>query len=108
MPEQAAAAPSPMAMLFPFVMMFLIFYLLVFRPQSKARKEHQGMIKNLKKHDEVVTNGGIFGVVVNIKPDALTLRIGENVRIDIEPSAVSRLVKSRAKNVEVLPAEKPR
>jgi len=82
-----------MAMLFPFLMMFLIFYVLVFRPQSKARKEHQQMLKNLKKNDAVVTNGGIFGTVVNVKPDAVTLRVDDNVRIDVEPSAIARLVK---------------
>ena len=60
MPDQAAAPPSTLAVLIqfiiPFGMMFLIFYVLVFRPQSKSRKEHDQMLKNLKKHDEVVTN----------------------------------------------------
>ena len=93
MPDQTPAGPGPMAMLFPFLMMFLIFYVLVFRPQSKARKEHQQMLKNLKKNDAVVTNGGIFGTVVNVKPDAVTLRVDDNVRIDVEPSAIARLVK---------------
>ena len=93
MPQQAVAPPSPLTMLFPIVMMFLIFYLLVFRPQAKARKEHEQMVKNLKKNDNVVTSGGIFGTVVNVKPDAVTLRVDENVRIDVEPSAIARLVK---------------
>lgn len=93
MPEQAA--PGPLAMMVPFAMMFVIFYLLVFRPQNKARKEHEQMVKNLKKHDEVVTTGGLFGTVVNIKPDAVTLKVDENVRVDVEPSAITRLVKER-------------
>ena len=80
MPPQAA--PSPLGMMFPVLMMFLIFYVLVFRPQTKARKEHEQMVKHLKKHDEVVTTGGMFGTVVNVKPDAVTLRVDENVRID--------------------------
>ena len=95
MPD-AAAAPNPLAMLLPFGMMFLIFYMLVFRPQSKARKEHDQMVKNLKKHDEVVTSGGMFGVVVNVKPEAVTLKVDENVRVDVEPSAITRLVKRTA------------
>ncbi len=98
MPEQAAAAPGPLTMLVPFAMMFLIFYVLVFRPQSKARKAHDQMVKGLKKHDEIVTNGGLFGTVVIVKPEAITLRIDENVRVNIEPSAVSRLVKSKGSN----------
>ena len=89
-----------MAMLVPFAMMFLIFYVLVFRPQSKARKDHALMIKGLKKHDEVVTTGGVFGTVVNVKPESITLRVDENVRVEIEPSAVTRLVKAKAQSTE--------
>ena len=94
MPTQAAA-PGPMAMFVPIGMMFLIFYLLVFRPQSKARKDHETMLKNLKKHDEVVTSGGIVGMIVNVKPETVTLRIDENVRVEVEPSAIVRLVKPK-------------
>ena len=98
MPEQAAAAPGPLTMLVPFAMMFLIFYVLVFRPQAKTRKEHERMVKGLKKYDEIVTNGGLFGTVIIVKPDAITLRIDENVRVNIEPSAVARLVKSKGQD----------
>ena len=96
MPEQTAAAPNPLTMLVPFAVMFLIFYMLVFRPQSKARKEHEQMVKNLRKHDEVVTTGGLFGTVVNVKPDSITLKIDENVRVEVEPSAIVRLVRKGA------------
>ena len=92
----AAAAPGPLAMVVPFAMMFVIFYVLVFRPQTKARKEHEQMVKNLKKYDEVVTGGGLFGTVVNVKPESVTLRIDENVRVEVEPSAIVRLVKPKA------------
>lgn len=102
MPQQAP--PSPMAMLFPFMFMFAIFYLLVFRPQAKARKEHQNLLNNLKKHDEVVTSGGIYGTVLNVKPDTVTLRVDENVRLEIEKTAISRLVKSRSPESEAHPA----
>ena len=98
MPEQSAAAPGPGALLFPFAMMFLIFYLLVFRPQTKARKQHEALLKGLKKHDEVVTSGGLIGTVTNVKPDAITLKVDENVRVEIERSAISRVLKSRTQN----------
>jgi len=93
MPQQPA--PTPFAMLFPIVFMFAIFYVLVFRPQAKARNAHQQMLKHLKKHDEVATAGGILGTVVNVKSDTVTLRIDDNVRVEIEKSAITRLVKSR-------------
>lgn len=96
MADASAAAPGPLTMLLPFAVMFLIFYVLVFRPQSKARKGIEVMLKNLKKYDEIVTTGGIFGTVVNVKPDTITLRVDENVRIEIERSAIARIVKSAA------------
>ena len=92
-------------MLFPLVFMVFIFYLLVFRPQSKARKGHQQMLNSLKKHDEVATAGGILGTVMNVKSDTVTLRIDENVRVEVEKSAISRLVKPRGGEV-VAPVEK--
>ena len=94
MPQQPT--PSPMAMLFPFLIMLFIFYVMVFRPQAKARRAHQEMLKNLKKYDEVATAGGMLGTVVNVRPDTITLRVNENVRIEMEKSAVTRLVKSRS------------
>ena len=75
-------------------MMFVIFYVLVFRPQQTARRQHQQMLGNLKKNDEVVTAGGLFGTVMNVKPEAVTLRIDENVRVEVEKSSISRVVKS--------------
>ncbi len=94
MPPQSGA--NPIASLFPLVMMCVIFYLLVFRPQIKVRKEHEAMLKQIKKHDEIVTAGGIFGTVMNVKPETVTLRVDENVRLEVERSAITRIVKSRA------------
>ena len=104
MPESSVGAAGPLAMLVPFGMMFLIFYILVFRPQHKARKDHEQMVKSLKKHDEVVTSGGIFGTVVNVKSDTITLRVDENVRVEVEPSAITRLVKPKAPVGDPVPA----
>lgn len=99
MPDQSQAAPGLTQIMFPFVMMFLIFYVLVFRPQSKSRKQHEAMLKALKKHDEVVTSGGLIGTVANVKPDRVTLKIGENVRVEIERSAITRVVKTQTPEV---------
>jgi preprotein translocase subunit YajC len=108
MPE-ASAAPTtnPVAMFFPFIVIMLIFYFIVFRPQMKAKKDHERMLGQLKKNDEVVTSGGLYGTVVNVKPDAITLRIAENVRVDVERTAIIRLVKDRAQsNGDTAPAER--
>ena len=106
MADASAAAPGPLTMLLPFAVMFVIFYVLVFRPQSKTRKEVEAMLKNLKKYDDVVTTGGMFGTVVNVKPDTITLRVDENVRIEVERSAITRIVKPAAQGNAPAVAEK--
>src|SRR3989338_6135555 len=103
MPPQQA--PSPMTMLFPFAMMFVIFYLMVFRPQAKERRAHQQMLKNLKKHDEVTTAGGILGTVLNVKPDTVTLRVDDNVKVEVEKASIARLLKRHGAEEPVM-AEK--
>ena len=84
----------------------LIFYLLLFRPQAKLRKQHEQMLKALKKYDDVVTTGGLFGSVVNLKPDTVTLKIDENVRVEVERSAIARVVKSSSAEAEPVTAER--
>ena len=91
------ASGGPLGMLPILVIWVAIFYLLVFRPQAKTRKEHEQMLKNLKKHDEVATTGGIIGTVVDVRPDVVTLRVGDTIRLPFERTAVTRLIKSAAK-----------
>ena len=91
MPQAQSAMPNPLILFGP---LLLIWYLLLIRPESRRRKTHEEMLKNLKKNDEVVTVGGIFGTVVNVKPEAITVRIDDNVRIDVERSAIARLAKA--------------
>ncbi len=90
-------APAPMGglveMLLPLAMMFLVFYFLLIRPQKKKAKEHQALLKNLKKDDEVVTASGIYGNVVGLTDTVVTLEVSNNVRIKIDRSQVARVVK---------------
>ncbi len=90
-----AAQPNAIASLMPIIFIFGIFYFLLIRPQQKKQKEHEKMVQELKKNDEVVTNGGIHGTVVNVKDATLTLRIDENVKVEINKKAVAYLKKSR-------------
>ena len=106
MPPQAGPGPNVLVSMFPFLIMFVIFYMLVFRPQSQARKAHDQMLKDLKKHDEVVTSGGIYGTVMNVKNDTVTLRIDENVRVEVEKPAITRLVSKKGGETVVEAVEK--
>jgi preprotein translocase subunit YajC len=94
MPQQSAA--SPLIQLFPLVLIFVIFYFLLIRPQKQKEKEHQKMLAGINKNDEIVTMSGIHGTVVNVKEKTLILRIDENVKIEIEKSSVAYIKKQQA------------
>ncbi|MBU2102603.1 MAG: preprotein translocase subunit YajC [Candidatus Omnitrophica bacterium] len=79
--------------LFLFAPMILIFYFIIIRPQQKQQKQHKQMLNEIKKNDEVVTTGGIHGTVMNVKETTFTLRIDENVKIEINKNAVTYLKK---------------
>lgn len=85
--------PSPLVQLLPLLMIFGVMYFLMIRPQMKQQKELAQMQAKLKKNDEVVTMGGIHGTVVNLKDGVVTLRIDDNVRMDVDRNAIGRLVK---------------
>lgn len=78
-----------------FVLVFVIFYFLLIRPQQKKARQHREMLDKLKKNDEVMTSGGIYGKVValNDKDNSITLEIASNVRIKFSRSHVSAVVK---------------
>jgi len=67
----------------------LIFYFLVWRPQSKRAKEHRELVGGLSKGDEVLVNGGIAGKIVRVKDDFLVVEISDNVEIKVQKAAVT-------------------
>ena len=91
--------------LLPFVLIFVIFYFLLIRPQQRrqrqAKQERDALLKALKPGDKVVTTGGIYGTVVAVreKDDTVQLRIAQSVSIEAERSAIARL-QSAEKEVE--------
>lgn len=66
----------------------LIFYFLLIRPQNKRRKEHQALVGNLNKGDEIVTAGGIVGLINKVEDDFIKVQVGENVEMRIQKSAI--------------------
>ena len=85
--------PNPLMQFVPIVLIFGVMYFLLIRPQQKQQQDLTRMQADLKKNDEVVTVGGIFGVVVNVKDSVVTLRVDDNVRLDVERNCIARLVK---------------
>lgn len=77
--------------LVPLAVMLGIFYFLLIAPMRKRQKQQEQMISELKTGDRVLTAGGIYGTIVGIKDDRLTLRIADQVKIEITKSSVSGL-----------------
>jgi preprotein translocase subunit YajC len=77
-------------LILPFAAIFLIFYFLVLRPQSKKRKDTKVYLESLKKGDKVVTIGGVHGVITAIREDAstVTLKVDDDTKIEIDKAAV--------------------
>ncbi len=90
----AQAGAGGFASLVPLILMFVIFYFLLIRPQQKKAKEHREMISNLKRGDRIVTNGGIYGRIENLDENTITLEVANNVKIKIGRGYVSTLVQA--------------
>lgn len=88
--EGGAADPlGGFTSILPLLLMFVVFYFLLIRPASKQRKEHQSMLDALKKNDEVVTTGGIYGRIVTIEDRIVTLEIADKVKIKVLRERIS-------------------
>jgi len=85
----APAQPNPVMNLVPLVLIFVIFYFMLIRPQKKQQQEHKNMLKGLEKNDEIVTTGGIHGTVVNVKDKTAVIRIDENVKMEIDKNSIA-------------------
>ena len=81
--------------LVPLIFIFVVFYFFLIRPQQKKQKEHQQMIGELKKNDEIVTSGGIHGTIVNAKEKTFVVRVDENTKIEIDKNFIAYVKKVR-------------
>ena len=93
--QEAAAQPGAggmLGMLFPFILIFVIFYFIIILPAKKKQKAHQSMLGDIKGGERVVTSGGIFGKVTRVLDDRYEIEIANNTRIQISKSSVANLV----------------
>jgi len=82
------ARPNMFGALLPFILIFVIFYLLIIMPQRKKQKKHMEMVESLKSGDQIITSAGIYGTVMGVQKDRIEVKIAANVKIDITKSAV--------------------
>ncbi|MBI3608006.1 MAG: preprotein translocase subunit YajC [Nitrospirae bacterium] len=95
---QDAPAPAgplgsfgPLSGFIPFLLIFVLFYFLLILPQQRRQKKHRAMLEALKKNDKVTTNGGVYGTVMSVSKDVVTLEIAPGVRIKLRRDAVTDL-----------------
>ncbi|MBI4127064.1 MAG: preprotein translocase subunit YajC [Deltaproteobacteria bacterium] len=91
---QAAPQGNIFTSMLPLVAIFAIFYFLMIRPQQKQQKKLREMLAALKKGDQVITRGGIYGTIAAITDNAVTLEIANNVSVKVSRDAVSGVVAS--------------
>ena len=91
--KAAAQQPSMLASFIPLILIFLIFYFLLIRPQQKKQKEHKILLDSIKRGDEILSSGGILGKVIKVDNDKLTVEIAKGVNVTVLRSTVADVVK---------------
>jgi preprotein translocase subunit YajC len=86
--------PNMLMQMFPLILIFVLFYFVLIRPQQKRQKEHQKLVEALKTGDKVVTSAGIHGIIANVKDTTVIVKVAENVKIELDRSAVVKVEKS--------------
>jgi preprotein translocase subunit YajC len=89
--QQGSPQPAGggLAAIIPLVFMILIFYFLIIRPQQKRQKEHRNMLANLKKGDQVITQGGLIGTITGLTESVVTLEVADNVKVKVQRAYIA-------------------
>ena len=86
------------AQFIPLILIFVIFYFFLIRPQQKRVKDHKEMVNNLKRGDEVITSGGIIGIVDRVlEDDRIEVSLGDNMKVQIIRSTITKILKKEIK-----------
>ncbi len=88
----AAQQPNMIEALFPFIILFVVFYFLLIRPQSKRAKEHKAMVEAVGKGDEVVTQGGLYGKVTEVSEEYVQVQLADNVEVKLQRGAIASML----------------
>lgn len=81
------------AALIPLILIFVIFYFLLIRPQQKRVKEHRRLLESLKRGDRVLTAGGLYGTIVDIEGNTVTLELTDKVRVKVNRNYIAGIVR---------------
>jgi preprotein translocase subunit YajC len=89
---QDAAQPGGLMSFLPLIIIFIIFYFLLIRPQMKRAKEHKKLVSELANGDEVVTNGGLLGRITKVGESFVTVELADNVQIKVQRHAIASIM----------------
>ena len=85
---------SGFAQFIPLILIFVIFYFFLIRPQQKRVKDHKAMVESLKRGDEIITSGGIIGTIERVmEDDRIEVNIGDNVKVQVIKTTITSLLK---------------
>ncbi len=90
----AGGQPSTFEMFVPFIFIFVIFYFLILRPQTKRQKDHQKFLSEIKRGEEVITSSGILGRIEGLSDQFVTLEIADGVRVKMLRSQIATTQKA--------------
>src|SRR5438445_9199047 len=93
-PGSAASPGGGFNLFVPLIFVLIIFYFIEIRPQARRQKEQQQLVSTLKTGDRVVTSSSIHGLIANVKDSTVIVKVADNVKIEMEKSAVTTVVKS--------------
>jgi preprotein translocase subunit YajC len=88
---------NPIVGFIPILLVMVIFYMLILRPQQRRQKEHQSMLGDLKRGDRVLTNGGIYATIQDVKDECFVCTISDGVKVEVARNAVSTRVEAKKK-----------
>jgi preprotein translocase subunit YajC len=104
--QQTAPSGGFESLLPMFLIMFVVLYFFMIRPEKKKQNERMEMLKNIKKGDKVLTAAGILGTVGNIKENTVMIKIGENSIVEFTKSAITSVINEKEKTVDKSEKEK--
>lgn len=91
---EPAAGGNIWQMIWPFILMFAVFYFLLIRPQQKKQKARNALLNQLKKGDKIATVGGLHGTIVELTDDTVVLRVNDTMKLTFERSAINTVLNS--------------
>lgn len=91
-PTEGGGSGSVLIQFMPIILIFLVFWFMIIRPQKKQQDKRKSMIAALKRGDRIVTNGGLHGTVKDVKGDRVVATIAEGVKVEISKSAIGGVI----------------